>query len=103
MQYDFEKTRKSPTIERLQNDVEKLRDNVRCLEFQISAIADVNLGKIGRPVETVELPYPATGKFQRCKNCTHVRLPHKSNPHYTCDVQHASIEPTWICAAYCSK
>ena len=103
MQYDIEKTRKSVSIEKLQDDMEKLQDDVRRLEIQVAALSNVNIGQIISDVEAGEPPHAAIGKFQMCKSCKHMRYPHKSNAHYTCDVRHATIEPTWTCGRYNDK
>lgn len=109
-QHDNKKTQKSIAIEKLQNEVEKLQDEVeklqgeqRKLGTQVEAAFGVNIEKTTSTVETFEQPYPATGKCRRCKSCKHVRLPHRSNPHYTCEMRHATIEPTWTCGSYYDK
>jgi len=87
----------------MSDELKKLQDDVRRLEAQVAALSNVNVGKIIREVETGEPPHPATGKLQRCKSCKYMRLPHKSNAHYTCELRHSTIESTWTCGLYNDK
>lgn len=103
MQYDFEKTGKPVTIEELQDEVEKLQDDLRRLEIQVAGLSNTDIGTIVKNVEAVDSPHPATGKCQRCKSCMNMRMPHRSNPHYTCELRHSTIEPAWTCGLYKDK
>lgn len=51
----------------------------------------------------VQLPYPATEKCRYCKQCKHMRLAHRSNPHYSCEIQHVNVEAKWTCKLYTDK
>ena len=102
-QYDLDKTRKPITIEKLQEDMKKLQNEVRRLEIQVAAVSNVSVGDTTRGVEVGASPQPATTKLQMCKSCKHMRLPHKSNPHYACGLRHENIEPRWTCEQYSDK
>jgi len=97
MEYNNEKARKAVPIEKLQDDVDKLREDIIRLELQMAMLSNLNTGTNTSAVEACEPPYPATEKLQRCKNCKYMRMPHRSNSHYTCNVRHSTIEPTWTC------
>lgn len=103
MKHDIDKTPKPITIEKLQDDLEKLEDNLRSLEVQVTMLSNDEIGKPISAIEAGEPPHLAIGKFQRCKSCKHMRLPHRSNAHYTCVLRHESIEPTWTCGLYRDK
>jgi ribosomal protein L32 len=96
MQNSVENTRTPVTIE-------KLQDDIRRLEIKVAGLSNVNASKTINDVEVGEPPHTAIGKCQRCKNCKHMRYPHRSNPHYTCEVRHSTIEPTWTCGQYDNK
>lgn len=100
MEYNNEKARKAVPIEKLQDDVDKLREDIIRLELQMAALSNLNAGTYTSAVETFEPPYPATEKLQRCKSCKYMRMPHRSNAHYTCNVRHSTIAPTWTCDLY---
>jgi len=87
----------------MSDELKKLQDDVRRLQLQVAALSNANAGKIIRVVETGESPHTATEKFQMCKSCKHMRLPHKSNPHYTCELRHSTIETKWTCGLYNDK
>ncbi len=103
MEYKIEKTCKSVSAEKLQDDVEKLQEDIRRLENQMVALQNIGTGKTTSVAVECEPPYPATEKLQRCKSCKYMRMPHKSNAHYTCNVRHSTIEPTWTCELYYDK
>jgi hypothetical protein len=96
MQNSVENTRTPVTIEQLQEELKRL-------EIQVAALSNANTGKVFQTMEAVELPHLAAGKCQMCKHCSHMRMPHRSNPHYTCDAQHSTIEPNWTCGLYHDK
>lgn len=99
----IENATKTAAVETLQDDVKALQDNIRRLEIQLAALSHVNTGKILNEVEAGDPPHPAVGKCQQCKSCKNARMPHKSNPHYTCGLRHKAIEPTWTCGLYHDK
>jgi len=103
MQNDIDKAGKPITIARLQDDLQKLRNEVRNLEIQVAALANPDIANSTRKVECGESPHPATTKCQKCKSCKHMRMPHKSNAHYTCGLRHENIEPSWTCGLYHDK
>jgi len=76
MQNNIEKTQTTVSMEKLQRDVENLRENVRRLEIQMAALSNVDAGTIIRDVDTGEPPHEATGKCQMCKRCKSMRMPH---------------------------
>ena len=96
MQCNNEQTQKSVNIEKLQEDL-------RRLELQVAALSNANMVKAFKTVEAGEPPHVAATKCQMCKHCSHMRMPHRSNPHYTCDARHATIEPTWTCGLFNDK
>ncbi len=100
MENNIEKTQKMVVIEKLQNDVEMLQEDINRLKMQVAALSTTDLGKQARDMEACDSPHTATDKFQRCKKCKYMRMPHKSNAHYSCNVRHAIIEPTWTCGLY---
>jgi hypothetical protein len=87
----------------MSDELEKLRNDVRRLEIQVATLSSVDPGKIARVVGADEQPHAATEKGQRCKTCKYMRMPHRSNAHYTCEVRHTTIEPTWTCGLYYDK
>lgn len=103
MEHNNEKARKAAPIEKLQEDVDKLREDIRSLEIQVAGLSNLNAGKTASAVDACELPHLATEKQQRCKSCKYMRMPHRSNAHYTCNVRHSTIEPTWTCELYNNK
>jgi chromosome segregation ATPase len=103
MKNDIEKTQKTVSIKKLQDDLENLRDEVRRLETKMAALSNVETAKIAGDADASEPPHEATGKCQRCKNCKHMRYPHKSNAHYTCALRHETIETTWTCGLFNDK
>lgn len=84
----------------MQNEVEKLQEQVRRLEIQMAELSHADMGNIAQDTKTSEPPHPAIGKCQLCKRCSHVRMPHKSNPHYSCGARHTNVEPSWTCELY---
>ena len=103
MQYDIDKPGKPITIEKLQDDLQKLRNDVRTLEIQVAALSNPEIvNSIGK-VEFGAPPHPTSVKCQKCKSCKHMRMPHKSNAHYTCVLRHENIEPSWTCGLYHDK
>lgn len=103
MEFEIKRTRKSVTIGILQNEVEALQDELRRLEALVAAVSIGNIEKTHRDVEALEPPHEAIGKCQMCKSCKHMRLPHRSNAHYTCDMRHTTIEPKLTCGSYEDK
>jgi hypothetical protein len=59
--------------------------------------------RIARDMQIGNPPHVATEKCQRCKSCKYMRMPHRSNAHYTCEVRHTTIEPTWTCDLFYDK
>lgn len=90
-------------MKKLQEDMEKLQEDLRRLEIQVAALSTVEIRKTIRDVAADEPPHAATGKWERCKNCKNMRMPHRTNAHYTCELRHATIEPTWTCGLYNDK
>lgn len=86
--------------DRLKDDVEKLRCELRKLEAQVAALSNSGCKKTIKDMELLETPYKATGKLNKCKNCSSMRMPHRSNPHYTCTIRHSTIEQNWTCERY---
>lgn len=103
MQYNIEKTQNPKPIEKLQDDITNLQKEVRRLEIQVATLFNADAEKSVSGMEAWETPHTASDKFQRCKNCKYMRLPHKSNAHYTCNVRRATIEPTWTCQLFYDK
>ena len=103
MQNNIEKTQMTFSLEKLQKDVENLRDDVRRLENQMATLSNVEAGTIIRDVDAGESPHEVTGKSQMCKRCKSMRMPHRSNAHYTCEMRHTTIEPTWTCEFFNDK
>jgi hypothetical protein len=103
MQNNNEKTQMTVYMEKLQNNVEKLRDDVRRLEMRMATLSNLDTEKIARDIESGEPPHEAAAKCQRCRSCKYMRMPHRSNVHYTCEVRHTTIEPTWTCGLYYDK
>lgn len=103
MKYGIVKTGKPVTIEKIQYDLQLLRNEVKNLEIQMTTITNTYVGKINEDVEASQPPYPTMVKCQRCNKCKNIRMPHKSNPHYTCTLRHATIEPTWSCGLFSDK
>ena len=62
-----------------------------------------NMEKTQGLLSVEELPNEAAVKCQRCKNCKYMRMPHRSNAHYSCQVRHTNIEPTWTCKLFNDK
>ena len=102
-QFDIEKTENPVTIEKLQYDLQKLRLEVRSLQIQVAKSSNIDISKNINAVEEGEFPHETTAKCQRCKSCKYMRMPHKSNPHYTCTLRHQTIETTWTCAQFSDK
>ena len=90
-------------VKKMSDKLEKLRDDVRRLEIQMAALSNINNEKIISDVTAGSQPHEAAGKCQRCKSCTHMRMPHRSNEHYSCMARHANIEPNWTCGLYNDK
>lgn len=89
--------------DKLKDDVEKLRSELRRLEAQVAALSNAGSKKIITDMKQFEKPYETAVKFQRCKNCSNMRMPHRSNPHYTCTIRQSIIEPKWTCGLYSDK
>jgi ribosomal protein L32 len=86
--------------DRRKDEVEKLRCELRRLEAQVAVLSNSGCKKTIKDTELLETPYEATGKLNRCKNCSSMRMPHRSNPHYTCTIRRSTIEPNWTCGRY---
>jgi hypothetical protein len=87
----------------MNDELKKLQDSVRRLETQVAALSNSDAGKIARDVMVGELPHEAASKCQRCKSCKYMRMPHRSNAHYSCEVRHTTIEPSWTCSLFYDK
>jgi hypothetical protein len=81
----------------MNDELKKLQDDVRRLESQVEALTKSNSEKKSNDVAAWGPLHVAATKTERCRNCKYIRLPHKSNPHYTCQLRHETVEPTWTC------
>ena len=103
MRFGAEPTQATAAMKKLQVDVEKLQDAVKLLEQQMAKLPaakneeDVTEEKLSDP------SHEAAVKMLRCKHCSHMRMPHRSNPHYTCGLRHETIEPYWTCGLFEAK
>ncbi len=87
----------------MNDELKKLQDSVRRLEIQVAALLKEDAAKAAVNVMVGELPHEAAAKCQRCKSCKYMRMPHRSNANYSCEVRHTTIEPTWTCNLFYNK
>ena len=84
----------------VQKDVEKLRQDLKMLESQLAALSPSGSNKTPVASKNVEVPHPTEKKGMRCKSCKHLRLPHKSNPHYFCQMQNIIVDSKLTCGLH---
>ena len=84
-------------LEAVQKEVEKLRQDLKMLESQLVALSPSESNKTPVASKYVEVPHLTEEKSMRCKTCKHLRLPHKSNSHYSCQMQNTIVDPKLTC------
>jgi hypothetical protein len=99
----MDEKREAVTIDELQAEVGRLQEAISKIKTQMSKLSETKTEAEVTEARLLEQPHEAAGKCRRCRSCSHMRLPHRSNPHYACTARHSNIEPTWTCGLFRDK